>query len=176
MLKYQKKINIEKFEKVFEEISQKIDKIKLPKGFSESILYAISELLDNVKQHSKTKETLIKIRIINKDSEIEIRDKGIGLKGSYLTKGIFPKDDFSAIEFALAGLSAKDLKERGFGFYNLKKITNKLLGRMEIKTGKAKAIIEKDKIILKKLNKDFKGVLVKLVLAIKEINLYKIIG
>jgi len=90
-------------------------------------------------------------------------------------KKISPKDDASAIEFALSGLSTKDPKERGFGLYTIRQFIEALKGKMIIKTGIALATIEKNKIQFKKLLPKKKGVAIQIQTKIKDIDFYKII-
>ena len=175
MLNYKNKISSNQLEKEFEKITEKIEKIKLPKGFLEFLLYAISELFANIKEHSKTKEFFFSIKLYNKECLIEIGDEGIGLRKSYLLKKICPKDDFSAIEFALGGFSTKNPTERGFGLYTIRKFIEAFEGKMIITTGKAFSVIEKNKIEFKKIAKFAKGTKIHLKTKIKKIDFYKFV-
>ena len=173
MLNYENKIPSNQLEKEFEKITEKIGKIKLPKGFLEFLLYVISELFANIKEHSKTKESFFLIKLHKKECLIEIGDYGIGLRKSYLLKKIYPKDDFSAIEFALGGFSTKNPTERGFGLYTIRKFVEALGGKMIITTGRAFSVIEKNKIEFKKMAKFAKGTKIHLRIKIKKIDFYK---
>ena len=174
MLVYKKKILTKKLNEAFIIISQKIEKLTIPKEFSQFVLYAISELFANIQEHSKAKTASITVKIDKKNSLIEISDNGIGLRKSYILKKIYPKNDFSAIEFALSGLSTKDFQRRGFGFYTIRKFIESLEGEMNIKGGKALVNIRKNKM-------DFslcpvkKGVKIILKTPVKNINFYKYI-
>ena len=174
MFKYKRKISFKKLETEFIHIAKKIEKLKLPKDFLQFILYTISELFTNVKEHSRAKEATFQIEV-NKNCLIKVADDGIGLRRSYLLKKISPKDDASAIEFALSGLSTKDPKERGFGLYTIRQFIEALRGKMIIKTGIALATIEKNKIQFKKLLPKKKGVAIQIQTKIKGIDFYKII-
>jgi sensor histidine kinase regulating citrate/malate metabolism len=174
MFEYKRKIFFKKLDKEFTNIAQEIEKLKMPKNFLQFILYTISELFANVKEHSRAKIVFVQIKI-NKDCLIRIEDKGIGLRRSYLLKKIFPKDDASAIEFALSGLSTKEPRERGFGLYTIRKFIEELQGKMIIESGKALAIIEKNKIQFQNLLKKKKGVTVQIETEIKDVDFYKII-
>ena len=175
MFKYSKKISFERLDTEFNRIAEKIEQLKLPRNFLQFVLYAISELFNNVKEHSKAKKVVFQIELVNKNCLIKVADNGIGLRKSYLLKKIFPKDDISAIEFALSGLSTKDLAKRGFGLYTIRKFVETLNGQMKIETGLALAIIEKNKIQFKKLSPKKKGVLVGVKTKIKDVNFYKIV-
>ena len=174
MFEYKRKISFKKLDREFVHIAKKIEELKLPKDFLQFVLYTIPELFANVQEHSKAKKVTIQIEV-NKDCLIEVADDGIGLRKSYLLKEISPKDDISAIEFALSGLSTKDFAERGFGVYTIRKFIEALKGQMTIETGSALAIIEKNKIQFKKLSPNKKGVSVEVKTKIKDINFYKII-
>ena len=175
MLTYIKKINYSNLETELGGISQKIETLKFPKGFLEFILYSISEIFANIIEHSMARNISVKIVISQKKCIIEISDDGIGLRSSYLKKKIYPKDDFSAIEFALSGLSSKDSKERGFGLYSVRGLVEALAGRQKVETGLARAIIEKNKINFQKIAKKRQGVFISIESSIRAIDFYKII-
>ncbi|OGC47997.1 MAG: hypothetical protein A3A94_01035 [Candidatus Portnoybacteria bacterium RIFCSPLOWO2_01_FULL_43_11] len=175
MINYQNKIKAQQLEQELTIISEKIEGLKTPKGFLEFILYTISELSANIKEHSKAKNIFINIKINQKICFIKIVDQGIGFRKSYLLKNIFPKDDFAAIEFALSGLSTKNLKERGFDLYSIRKLTEELGGKMTIKSGLAETTIQEKKISFKNLPKKIQGVNISLEMPVKKIDFYKII-
>lgn len=174
IINYKKVISSGKLDEEFENISERIETLKLPKGFLEFILYSLSELFANIKEHSKATKVSLEIKI-NKTCFIKIADNGIGLRNSYFFRDIYPKDDSSAIEFALAGLSTKDSKERGYGFYTIKKLIEGLKGKMKIKTGKCLAEIKEKGIQFKNFPKREKGVHILLETKIKNIDFYKIV-
>lgn len=175
MFIYKKKIIFEALEKELNKLLEIIETLNFPQGFSEYILYTISEISDNIKEHSLAKNIFINIKINRKQSKIEFRDDGIGFRNSYLKKKIYPKDDFSAIEFALSGLSTKDLQERGFGIYSIKKLVEVLKGKLTIETGLARAIIERKRIDFQKISHKRSGVKIKVEAPIRKINFYQII-
>ncbi len=148
---YEKLFSAKNLNAEFDIVDKKIKNLEIPNGFLQFILYSISELFSNIEEHSRSKKVFFQVKITKKECLIEIKDNGIGLRKSYLLRKIVPKDDSSAIEFALAGLSTKDLGERGYGFYNIKKFIEELNGKMEIATGEVQAIIEKNKIQFKKI-------------------------
>ena len=175
MLNYRNKINYSDLEMELGGISQKIETLKFPKGFLEFALYSISEIFANISEHSGARSISVNISINQKKYKVEISDDGIGLRSSYLKKNIYPKDDFSAIEFALSGLSTKDPKERGFGLYSVRKLVEALEGRLKIETGLARAIIEKDKISFQEIAKIRAGVFIGFESSILPVNFYEII-
>jgi len=175
MFFYRNKIIFRNLEKELRKISEKIEVLEFPQGFLEFALYTISEIFANVKEHSLAKNILIDIKIEQKRCKIEIQDDGIGFRKSYLRKKIYPKDDFSAIEFALSGLSTKDPRERGFGLYSIKKLVEAIRGQLIIKTGLGRAIIEKNKINFNKIPKKKQGVFISINSPVKNIDFYKII-
>lgn len=175
MLNYKNKIFFLDLDKELKKISEKIEGLKFPQGFLEYVLYVISEILINIKEHSRAKSISLNIRINQQRCRIDIRDDGIGFRESYLRKKIYPKDDFSAIEFALSGLSTKDPRERGFGLYSIRKLVETLGGILIIEAGLARAIIKKNKINFLKVSKKRQGVLINIESSVKSISFYKII-
>lgn len=175
MIDYKKKITFKNIDQEFVNISERIEKLKIPKGFLEFMLYSISELFANIKEHSRARNISIEIKINKKNCSIKISDKGIGFRKSYLLKKFYPKDDFAAVEFALSGLSTKDLQERGFGLYSIRKLIQALGGKMVIESGLARAIIQKNKITFKNASQKIPGVSINLESFIKKLDFYKII-
>lgn len=175
MFQYKNSISINNIDNELNNVSEKIRTLELPKGFLEGILYTISELFANIKEHSKARGARVQIKINNKNCCIEISDDGIGIRKSYILKNIYPKDDFSAIEFALSGLSTKDVNERGFGLYTIRKFSETLQGKMTMESGRGSALIEKNKIEFRTVSKTIKGVRVSIEINIKDIDFYQII-
>lgn len=171
MINYKKRVNSYNIERELTIISKKIEELKLPKGFLEFVMYTLSELSANIKEHSKAKKVTIKINI-NNSCLIDFYDNGIGLRKSYLLKKINPKDDAAAIEFALSGLSTKNLQERGFGLYSIRKLTAALKAQMIIKSGFAQAIIKENQINFEKLQKEIKGLSVLIKTGVKNLDFY----
>ncbi len=176
MIDYKKIISSKNLDDEFAIISEQIQKLKTPEGFLQFVLYSISELFANIKEHSKAERVSIEIKVDNRDVFlVKVSDDGVGLRKSYLSKGIFPKDDSSAIEFALSGLSTKDPKERGYGLYTIREFIETLGGTMELRSGESLAIIEKNKIQFRKTLGKTKGVDVLLKAKIRKVNFYKIV-
>ncbi|MDA2935987.1 ATP-binding protein [Patescibacteria group bacterium AH-259-L05] len=168
-------IPVAKLEHELNIISDQIKQMNLPKGFLTFVLYVISELFANINEHSQAKKATVFLKISKQLCLINIADNGIGLRKSYLLKQIYAKDDFSAIEFALSGLSTKDFEGRGFGLHSIRKLAQELEGKMIMKTGLARAMIQKNKITFQNLNKRITGVKVDVEVPVKNINFYKII-
>ena len=175
ILKYKKTIITANFDRELNLISERIEKLNLPKGFFEFIIYTISELLANVKEHAKTNKASLVLIINKKKCSIHIADRGIGLKQSYLLRQIYVKDDLAAIELAFSGLSTKNLQERGFGLYSIRKLVETLGSKLVVKTGLARAVIEKNRINFQKNPKKILGVSFNIESSIKRLDFYKII-
>ncbi|MDP2909956.1 MAG: ATP-binding protein [bacterium] len=172
MFKYNKKIKYSDLDQEITSISKNVEKLKLPGAFLEFIMYILSELSANIKEHSKAKNIYIKINL-NKNCLIELTDDGIGFRKSYLSKEIYPKDDSAAIEFAIGGLSTKNLRgERGFGLYSVKKLISKLKGELIVKSGFTRATINENQIFFKKLPKEIHGVTIILMSKVKNFDFY----
>lgn len=159
----------------YELVSLALSKLSLPPGFLQFTLYVLSELFDNIREHSKADKISLKSEVADKTFSLSVLDNGIGLRQSYIKKNILAKDDKSAIEFALSGLSTKDTKERGYGLYSIRRAVEWLNGKMIIKSGKAEALISKNKIEFSREKKISKGVEITIKSEIKDVNFYKII-
>lgn len=174
MLNYSKKILFKQIDKELDMFYSQTEKLKLAKGFLQSVLYIVSELLTNVKEHSKASHVLLKARINKKNALISIEDNGVGLKKSYNLKKIYPKDDLAAIEFALSGLSTKDSKYRGFGLFSTRKLIEALKGSINIISGQGYCLVERGRISFK-ISKNKKGLKIEIKAPVKNINFYSII-
>lgn len=174
MFNYKKQISIKDLDSEFSVLSQKVEELKLPKGFKQFLLYVLSELFVNIQEHSQAKGASISLRISSKGKFVlQISDNGIGLRESYLRTKVYPKDDFSAIQFALSGLSTKDFKERGFGLYTIKKFIGNLGGIMMIDSGKGRARVVKHSLDFIDLPIAKQGVEIVLKTKIKPVDFYK---
>lgn len=176
MFEYRKRIVAKNLERELDVISGEIRKLNLPKGFFEFVIYVISELIANIKEHAMANEASINLKIDKRKCLIIVADKGVGLKQPYLSKKIYVKDDFAAIEFALSGLSTKNLQERGFGLYSIRRFTEELSGKMAVESGFARALIQKNKINFQNLKNKFHGVGIKIETPVKKVDFYKIIS
>jgi signal transduction histidine kinase len=171
---YRKNFLFENLNEEFESIIEKIKEEKLDKKFEQFLIYVIGEIFDNIKEHSKAKQIVVKIIKKRKDLYLYVYDNGIGFRNSYISKNIIPKDDISAIEFALSGLSTKNLQERGYGLFSIRKLVEYLNGRMTIKSGRASATITRNKIRFKEILFK-KGVEISIEVPIKRLDIYKIL-
>ena len=176
MINYNRHLSPVDLDKEFENISEKIKELGLPEGFFEFVPYVIAELFANVKEHSGAKKVGVVVKIDKGNCTIAVADDGIGFRKSYLTKKIYPKDDFAAIEFAVGGLSTKDSQERGWGLYSIKKLVEELRGIMIIKSGDARIEISKNSTLAKHNSKSVRGVEVDLRVLVRKIDFYKFVG
>lgn len=176
MFEYKKKISVKNLEKELDVISKKIRNFNPPRGFFEFVIYVISELFINVKEHAKINEASIILKIDRRKFFLGITDKGVGFKRPYLLKKIYVKDDFSAIELALSGLSTKNLQERGFGLYSIRKFIEEFDGKMTVESGLAKALIQKDKINFQHLKNEFHGAAIIIETPVRGIDFYKVVS
>src|SRR3989344_82975 len=117
MINYQNKIKAQQLEQELTIISEKIEGLKTPKGFLEFILYTISELSANIKEHSRAKKIYIAIKINQKICFIKIVDQGIGFRKSYLLKNFFTKVFFCPYLIAQKLLKKKKKKKNVFFFF-----------------------------------------------------------
>ncbi len=159
-------------ENVLEKTSNFIASQNLPSGFSQFLLYVLSELVANIQEHAQAKTAVINLQIKNSKCAVSISDDGQGLLKSYSTKKIRPKDDVAAIELALNGLSTKSATERGYGLSSTRKLVALLKGKLEIKTGTG--IIEiKGNVSRFGTRKKIPGLTIKITVPVKPINIYK---
>lgn len=174
MFSYKKFLSPESLDKEFSDISEKITKLGLPEGFSEFVPYTVSELFANIKEHSRAKKAIVFISIRENKCAINIADDGIGLRKSYLAKKIYPKDEFSSIEFALGGLSTKS-QERGFGLYSIKQLVGELGGEITVKTGRAVVKIQHKKTTSRDSPVYMRGVDIALKVPVEKLEFYKFV-
>jgi len=173
---YKKTFRFSELESEFVAISEEIEALKFPKGFLEFVLYALSELFANVREHSKAEKVSTTVKITDRNCLIDVADEGVGFKKTYTASGIYAKDDVSAIEFALSGLSTKNLKERGFGLYSIRKLGEDLGGTLTVESGLARAIIRENTIAFVHRKQKMKGVRVGIAVPVKSLDFYKVIG
>lgn len=171
MINYNKKIPFRDLNQEITLISNQVEKLEIARNFKNFVLYALSELSDNIQEHSKAKNINLRISLDNVICHIEFSDDGIGLKESYISKNIYPKDDSAAIEFALGGLSTKNQQERGFGLYSIRKFLEKSGEKMTIETGLSRATIKEKQISFEEIP-PLKGTSIKIESEIKDLNFY----
>lgn len=134
------------------------------------ISYFMSEMIDNMQQHSNVDKGYI-FADYNKEYgriELVLADGGISIYGSYInankyTDKILNSDSF-AVEIAKEGYSTKDRPEaenRGYGLSsNIKMITQGLKGDLAIMSGNALYVSSIDKMIDLPTQFDWKGTLI----------------
>jgi len=114
-------IPIYTFKKDFSPVNHFLNVIKnnidSAKYAEDPLFYTVSELFDNVSQHSKSEKGFIVSQYYPQKEYLEncIIDTGIGLRQAYLENGIECLSDEKAIELALSGKSTKNSDERGYG-------------------------------------------------------------
>jgi len=175
MISVKKKFTLATADKEIQKIQDAVLDSKLPAGFSDVIIYMLSELYANVHEHSKAKNTVIAISVQKGEMNLSVRDDGIGIRMSYLRNNNFAKDDKSAILLALSGVSTKKRNERAFGLYSIKQLTEKQNGTMKITSGVSSVTITKAKMEFSESRKRHKGVSVQIKMSVKPMNIYEII-
>ncbi len=78
----------------------------------------LSELIDNIREHSQSNFNFIYSQTYNDLLAISIVDRGISIPGSYELNKITFKNDTFALKDALRGISTKPGNERGTGIPN----------------------------------------------------------
>ncbi|MDP3734232.1 MAG: ATP-binding protein [Nanoarchaeota archaeon] len=94
-----------------------------------TINYILSELVDNVDQHSKysTATVLAQYYPLKKYIDIGVVDNGYSIPGVFTDNGIDFVEDHNAIKLALEGVSTKNEEGRGKGLQSTSKLTTKEL-------------------------------------------------
>lgn len=114
----------------------------LPTNIYSGVMYLISELTNNVADHSKAQCGRITAQYFPSKNYMDvcIADCGKGLRASYLDSGIYqPASDDAAIQLALSGNSTKEeVASRGFGIPTSRKLlTQGLRGKLFFWSGEA---------------------------------------
>jgi anti-sigma regulatory factor (Ser/Thr protein kinase) len=149
-------------------------------GGSSVLAYLLSEIVDNVYEHSQFSyaSVLAGTPANEKFSEICILDNGISIAGSYRKiKRNFTDEE--AFQKVLEGVSAKS-EERGFGLRTSINLVSKgLNGQFMIISGKAVLLVEKTKRSVYKLpfSNSYKGTIVSIRIPYpsKGINIYEFV-
>ncbi len=114
--------------------------LKLNFNYKTAISYIISEITDNIIDHSGVDRGWLSVQYYPGKQFLDICIIGTGktILGSYKDNNVTGiTNDFEAIEKAMSGLSTKD-KERGFGMRTSKKmIVEGLKGKFVLISGKA---------------------------------------
>lgn len=160
------------------DIDKKVDECKarlcsLNKTLSimmQPISYFLSEITDNMQQHSNTDKGYIfaAYNPVSNQVELVLADGGISIYGSYINANKFIDDinnsDVLAVEKAKEGYSTKDRPEaenRGYGLSsNIKMITHGLKGDLAIMSGNALYISSINKLVELPKQLDWKGTLI----------------
>jgi hypothetical protein len=107
-------------------------------GTKNVLYYPISELVDNIFEHSKKDYGFVFGQIFKKKGYLElcILDTGRGLSKAYKEECNLDISDGESIKAAMSGNSTKDSKERGFGLRTSKKVVcEKLHGEFILLSG-----------------------------------------
>lgn len=175
MILSKKNIPAAELENEFQDILDKILKEQSPAGFSDALIYMLSELYANINEHSRAKNATINISIRSDKMQLKLSDNGIGIRKSYLANNTFAKDDKSAILLALSGISTKKSNERAFGLSSIRQLVESENGKMEITSGKSKVIITKAKMEFSEQRKTQKGVSILIQTGVRPVNIYEVI-
>lgn len=130
---------------------------------SNALGYTLSEMFDNIWEHSKSEYGWFLAQYYKNKNYVEIciLDNGISLKGSYDRKKINVKNDTKAIELALSGVSTKK-EERGMGLLSTKKLVTEssLRGKFLLLSGKSGYYKYRNKELLFNLKCHWRGTIV----------------
>jgi hypothetical protein len=124
-------------------------------GGEQAFKYVVSELVDNIYEHSKFKNAFVMAQRYPNLGYLELAflDNGITIQGSYKAYGMRFKP-WEAIIEALNGVSTKS-KERGWGLASSTKLfKDGLGGRILIVSGGGGLYLERSKQLLYKLRRD----------------------
>ncbi len=101
---------------------------KLKKESIVVLRYCIDELLTNVVEHSRYKNSFIMLQNYPSSNTLEfsIMDDGISIPGNFKEHGIYFKDDCDSLNKALSGISTKqEVGGRGFGLQSVFRVLTK---------------------------------------------------
>ncbi len=115
-------------------------------GGENAFKYLISELVDNIYEHSKFTNAIVMAQRYEKKKCVEIcfYDDGVSIPGSFESKSML-FEDHEAIVKAINGLSTKS-KERGYGLSsNIRIFTEGLLGEIFIASRNGAIYIAKNR-------------------------------
>ena len=142
------KFTVNFLDKEYDSLFLRVAGYSLPDGCLNLIIYIISELFDNIKEHSFAKNIITEFSLNNSKLFFSVSDDGIGIRNSFLKNGIFAKDDRTSIQLATGGLSTKMKNERAFGLFSIQRLAEKTKGIFTIQSGNSKVIFEKTKQLL----------------------------
>ena len=119
---------------------------KIPIEFGSSIMYILSELSDNIDDHSKFKSASLMAQFFPKKKNVDIAvfDDGITIPGSYEnTQTVFASDSDAIKKAVFDGLSTKNEDFRGYGLRTCRKLsTEGLDGELHIISRKGILLIK----------------------------------
>lgn len=143
---------------------------KNTRNLIQPISYFMSEMIDNMQQHSNADKGYIFANFNREFDRVELvlADGGISIYGSYINANKYTdkvlNSDTYAVEIAKEGYSTKDRPEaenRGYGLSsNIKMITQGLKGDLAIMSGNALYVSSIDKMIDLPKQLDWKGTLI----------------
>lgn len=141
----------------------------------------LSELIDNIREHSKSELNFIYSQKYTGMLAISIVDSGISIPSSYKSKNFKFEDDIEALKYALEGKSTKSEDERGTGIPNTVNLVCKGLKGGLILISKGVGFYkanEKELMFFKLRDMSFKGTIVNILFEIpkKQINYTKYIN
>lgn len=174
----------ESMESVEKEVGPAYDIIEkfFPRYLHQEACFLISELTDNIDQHSKFSHGSIMLQIYKRKGYVDIGvlDDGLTIPGLYKEHGISFEDDCDSLEKALRGVSTKNEPGRGKGLSSTKKLVmSGLKGEIHVISGKGLVKFdEKGKLSRFLLPSPLKGTLVYLRFKIpeKSLNIYDYIS
>lgn len=111
------------------------------------INYLLSELLDNVDQHSEYTHASAMAQFFPQKNMVDIGviDNGISIPTVFEKYKVPFKDDIEAISRAVDGLSTKKENNRGYGLNSMKKITTKgLKGTFYVVSRRGALVVNQD--------------------------------
>lgn len=92
------------------------------KGIKNAVYYITAELIDNIRDHSRSPFGILSVRTSPPHLTITIADVGISIPNAYRSAGIVIRDDCDALKKAQSGLSSKTVEERGTGLPSIARL------------------------------------------------------
>lgn len=158
-------------------------KLNLPENMHQAIRYLLSELSDNIDQHSKFTQGSIMVQYYPSKGHMDIGvfDNGLSIPKVYELSGIKIENDCDALEKAVRGVSTKIHEGgRGYGLSSSKEIVLEgLNGNFNIISRRAMLSLNKSgKTEISNLNLPFYGTLVYMRFEVpkKGLNIYSYLG
>jgi len=161
-----------------ERILKTVDR-KYRKNFENTLKYMTSELITNIREHSKASDYWILAQHwpTTETCEIAIADTGIGYLESYRGTSYEVDNCHDAIENALEGRSSKNNVERGAGIPSTVRIfTEGYGGEVVVMTGDAMGVIRRGSYDRYQLRSIWQGALIGLRFNLKNVNIHPFLG